>query len=46
MRALPNPLYGVRADDVTNLSDVVTSSNALSQMPITRVCFDARGPAS
>jgi hypothetical protein len=45
MRALPSPLYGVTVDDVSNLSDIVTSSSALPKMPITRVYFDVRKPA-
>jgi hypothetical protein len=46
MRALPNPLYGVTVDDVANLSQIVASSQALGHMPITRIYFNVREPAT
>ena len=39
-RAIPSPMYGVTVDDVSGLSDVVTSLSSLSKMPTTRVVFD------
>jgi hypothetical protein len=45
-RVLPSPLYGVTVDDTTNLSDIVASSRALGHMPVTRVYFNVREPAS
>ena len=46
MRVLPSPLYGVTVDDITNLNDIVASSRALGHMPVTRVYFNVRKPAS
>ncbi len=46
MRALPRPLFGVTVDNVANLSDIVASSRALSHMPVTRVYFNVREPAT
>jgi len=46
VRALPSPLYGVTVDDVSNLSDIVTSSETLDHRPVTRVYFDVKRPAS
>jgi len=42
MRAMPDPLYGVTVDDITNLSDIVAGSRALDEMPVTRVYFNVR----
>lgn len=41
MRALPDPLYGVTVDDVTNVSSITASLSALQRKPITRIVFDA-----
>ena len=46
MRALPNPLYGVTVDNVSNSSAIVASSRALGHMPVTRVYFDTKEPAT
>jgi len=46
MRALPSPLYGVTVDDVTNLGDIVAGARALGHMPVTRVYFNVKEPAS
>ena len=46
LRVLPSPLYGVTVDDITNLNDIVASSRALGHMPVTRVYFNVRKPAS
>ncbi|MFD0568634.1 hypothetical protein ACFQ0T_04225 [Kitasatospora gansuensis] len=40
MRALPDPLYGVTVDDVSNLAAIVDSSRHLAHMPTTRIVFD------
>ena len=40
MRSLPDPLYGVTVDDVSNISNIIASSQHFSHMPITRVVFD------
>jgi hypothetical protein len=46
MRTLPNPLYGVTVDDIVNLSAIVAGSRALPHMPVTRVYFNVREPAT
>ncbi len=46
MRTLPSPLYGVTVDDVANVADIVASSRALAHMPVTRVYFNVREPAT
>jgi hypothetical protein len=40
MRSLPDPLFGVTLDDVSNLSGLSTSLQSLPRMPISRVVFD------
>jgi hypothetical protein len=45
-RALPSRLYGVTVDDIANLSDIVASARALGHMPVTRVYFNVKEPAS
>jgi hypothetical protein len=46
MRPLPDPLYGVTVDDVSNLPSIVAALHGLWHMPTTRVVFDAdRAPA-
>jgi hypothetical protein len=46
MRPLPDPLYGVTLDDVSNLPSIVAALHGLGHMPTTRVVFDAdRAPA-
>jgi hypothetical protein len=45
-RKRPGPLYGVTADDVTHLSQLVASEQRLPEMPTTRIYFDVREPAS
>ncbi len=46
LRAVPTPLFGVTVDNVTNLGDIVASSAKLPAMPMTRVYFNVRSPAS
>ncbi len=46
MRALPSPLYGITVDDIANLSDIVAGARALGHMPMTRVYFNVKKPAS
>jgi len=46
MRALPSPLYGVTVDGIANLSDIVAGARALGHMPVTRVYFNVKEPAS
>ncbi len=46
MRVLPSPLYGVTVDDVTNLGAIVAGARALEHMPVTRVYFNVKEPAS
>jgi hypothetical protein len=46
MRALPSPLYGVTVDSVANPGAITASALAMTHMPITRVYFDVREPAS
>lgn len=41
MRVLPDPLYGVTVDDVSNIASITASLTALQRKPITRVVFDA-----
>ena len=40
MRAVPDPIYGVTVDDVSNVTNIVYSSANLSHMPTTRIVFD------
>lgn len=40
MRALPDPLYGVTVDDVSNVANIVASSKSLAHTPTTRIVFD------
>jgi hypothetical protein len=40
-RTVPEPLFGVTLDDVSDVSDEVTSLFMLAHMPTTRVYFDA-----
>ena len=40
MRAVPDPLYGVTVDGVSNVTNIVHSSTNLSHMPTTRIVFD------
>jgi len=42
VRALPRTLYGVTADDVSSLNQIVASSRRLPAMPVTRIYFDVR----
>ncbi|HLN05012.1 MAG TPA: hypothetical protein VK217_01940, partial [Acidimicrobiales bacterium] len=46
MRTLPSPLYGVTVDTVANLSAIVAGSGTLRDMPITRLYFNVKEPAS
>jgi hypothetical protein len=39
MRPLPDPLYGVTLDDVSDLSEIVTSLQALPRMTTARIVF-------
>lgn len=43
-RPVPSPLYGVTADNVTNLDQIVASSGQLPAMPTTRIVFDSSRP--
>jgi len=43
-RPLPRTLYGVTADDVSGLNQMVPSSRRLPAMPATRIYFDVRQP--
>jgi hypothetical protein len=43
-RALPDPLYGVTIDDISNLSQIVTSLRHLPKRPATRIYFDVHQP--
>jgi hypothetical protein len=45
-RNLPSPLYGVTADSVGNLNDIVTGARALPEMPVTRVYFNVKARAT
>jgi hypothetical protein len=40
MRPLPRVLFGVTADDVGRLRQLVTAARHLPQMPTTRIYFD------
>ncbi|QQR52680.1 hypothetical protein IPG36_00955 [bacterium] len=40
MRAVPDPLYGVTADDVSNTAAIIASSQHFSHLPTTRIVFD------
>ena len=44
-RALPPTLYGVTTDDVTNVSQIVASSQHLPTTPVTRIYLDPGQPA-
>jgi hypothetical protein len=46
MRDLPDPLYGVTVDDISDVANVVNSSTHLSHMPTTRIVFDHGRSAS
>src|SRR5499433_746150 len=46
MRDLPDPLYDVTVDDISDVASIVNSSTHLSHMPITRIVFDYGRPAS
>jgi hypothetical protein len=43
-RALPRRLYGVTADDVGNVSQIVASSRNLPTTPVTRIYLDVTRP--
>jgi hypothetical protein len=43
-RSLPDPLYGVTIDDISNLSQIVTSLRHLPKRPATRIYFDVHQP--
>jgi len=43
-RPVPRTLYGVTADDVSGLNQIVASSRHLPVMPATRIYFDATQP--
>ena len=44
MRPLPRVLFGVTADDVSHLRELVTSARHLPEMPTTRIYFDVSEP--
>ena len=44
MRPLPRVLYGVTADNVGRLRELVTSARHLPEMPTTRIYFDVSEP--
>lgn len=46
MRDVPDPLYGVTVDDISNITNIVDSSRNLSHMPTTRIVFDEGVAAS
>jgi hypothetical protein len=46
LRALPSPLYGVTVDSIANLSAIVAGARALPHMPVTRIYFNVKEPAS
>jgi hypothetical protein len=46
MRDLPDSLYGVTVDDVSNTANIVNSSTHLSHIPTTRIVFDYGRSAS
>lgn len=46
MRTISRPLYGVTIDDVSNLPEILTAQQHLSQKPITRIVFDLRANVS
>jgi len=46
MRSVPDPLYGVTVDDISNITNIVDSSKALAHMPTTRIVFDTGVDAS
>jgi hypothetical protein len=46
MRDLPDPLYGVTVDDISDVVNIVNSSTHLSHMPTTRIVFDYGRSAS
>jgi hypothetical protein len=46
LRALPPRLYGVTADDVSNVRQIVASSRNLPQTPVTRIYLDLARPVS
>jgi len=43
-RALPPRLYGVTADDVSNVGQIVASSRNLPETPVTRIYLDVTRP--
>src|SRR5262249_25308715 len=46
VRDLPDPLYGVTVDDISDVVNIVNSSTHLSHMPTTRIVFDYGRSAS
>ncbi len=40
MRAVPDSLYGMTVDDVSNVSNIVAAAKASPRMPTTRIVFD------
>ena len=44
MRPLPRVLFGVTADDIGHLRELVTSARHLPEMPTTRMYFDVSEP--
>lgn len=45
-RAIPSPVYGVTLDDVSHVSEAVSSLQQLVHMPTARIFFDAGEPPS
>jgi hypothetical protein len=45
-RTLPTPIYGVTADNVGNVSDIVAGARRLPEMPTTRIYFNVKAPAT
>jgi hypothetical protein len=43
-RRLPDTLYGVTADDVTGLTQLIDGARHLPEKPVTRIYFDAAEP--
>ena len=45
-RPLPNPLYGLTVDDISNIADIIASASQLPKMPTIRIYFDVHESAS
>ncbi len=45
-RAVPSPIYGITLDDVSNVSDKVSSVRQIARFPTARIVFDPGMPAT